>query len=606
MTRIVWTIVILAILLAPAHSQYLARMFTDDAFPMQGGSLVWLAEGPVTGGDMADLAIADLNGDGQEDLLVGSGYGDLLYYRRLAGDIFAAPDSLIADSAASASWPPKPRQVSPALVDWSDDGQLDLLLGWEGQLLWYQLRGVALRGGQAMRLADGTKIAEAIRQVAPEVGHLAPTVGDVDGDGDEDLLLGGDDGSVWWLERAAHEVGSRWKTPRRLRAGGSPVVVGSRARPCVLEWDDDGDADVLIGQGDGELWLLRGSPDGLEAAERISVRGQSGLTALAPQLASPGEIWLGTADGLVLRARPSSDTLEYSGKLLARPAPLDVGQAAAVSALDWNGDGRLDLLVGNRRGDVHVFEQIGVGEKLMMTSAKAVSATSGIVCAAEGYAWPRCADADGDGDLDVFVGTGAGLVELWINSGSFVRRGPVRVAGQVIRTAGAALVAPCDYDGDGDVDLFVGSKAASTPNTEATLPAHRVAYFENKANSRPSLPIFNKGTLITIQIKGGSQQAPLDGMVLGPQLAEPLATAARGATDFLLTADLGVFLFSTSQSRSSYPFLEIGSWPGRLPPALAPAVYSAYACDFLGTGRPVLLCGLEQYGMIVACTNCLP
>jgi len=593
-------------LAVPASAQYMASMLADQTFPLQGGKLVWLAEGPVTGGDMADLAIADLNGDGQNDLLIGSGYGDLLYYRCLAGDIFAAPEPLIADTADSASWPPNPRQVSPALVDWDGDGQLDLLLGWEGQLLWYQLRGVALRDGQAMRLADGTKIGEAICQVALEVGHLAPAVGDVDGDGDEDLLLGGDDGSVWWLEQTSDDGGHEWAAPRRLRAGGILVEVGSRARPCVLDWESDGHKDVLIGQGDGKLWLLRGNSGGLGAAERISVRGQSGLAALAPQLAGSGEIWLGTADGLVLKAMPSSGALEYSGKLQARPVPLDVGQAAAVSALDWNGDDRLDLLVGNRSGDVRVFEQIGVGEKLMMASGKAVSASSGIVCAADGYAWPRCADADGDGDLDMFVGTGSGLVELWINSGSFIRKGPVEVAGQVIRTPGAALVAPCDYDRDGDVDLFVGGKAASIPNGETTLPAHRVAYFENKANRRPSLPIFNKGTLIVMQIAGSSEQAALDSAVLGPQLAEPLETAARGITDFLLTADLGVFLFSTSQSRSSYPFLEIGSRPHRLPPALAPAVYSAYACDFLGTGRPVLLCGLEQYGMIVACASCLP
>ncbi len=604
MARVLCAFGIAVMLTVPAAAQHMARMLADQTFPLQGGKLVWLAEGPVTGGDMADIAIADLSGDGQEDLLVGSGYGDLLYYRRLAGDIFAAPEPLIADSADSASWPPKPRQVSPAFVDWNGDGQLDLLLGWEGQLLWYQLRGVALRGGQAMILADGTKIADAMRQANPQIGHLAPAVGDVDGDGDDDLLLGGDDGSVWWLEWTTDDGRHEWETPRRLTAGGGPVDVSSRARPCVLDWDGDGDADVLIGQGDGELWLLRGSSDGLEAAKRISVSGQSNLTALAPQLAGSGKIWLGTADGLVLKASPSSGALEYSGELQARPVPLDVGQAAAVSALDWNRDGRLDLLVGNRHGEVRVFEQIGVGERLMMASGKAISATSGVVCAADGYAWPRCADADGDGDLDIFVGTGAGLVELWINSGNFMRQGPIQVAGRVLRTAGAALVAPCDYDRDGDVDLFVGSKAASTPNTEATLPAHRVVYFENKAGHRSSLPVFSKGTLIAMQIAGSSEQAALDGAVLGPQLVEPLATVARGTTDFLLTADLGVFLFSTSQSRSSYPFLEIDSWPGRLPPSLAPAVYSAYA--FPGTGQPVLLCGLEQYGMIVVCSNCLP
>jgi len=414
--------------------------------------------------------------------------------------------------------------------------------------------------------------------------NLAPVTGDVDGDGDEDVLLGGDDGSIWWLERATDEAGSRWAAPQRLRVGGSPVEVGSRARPCVLDWDGDGQKDVLVGQADGKLWLLRGGADGLEAAERISVRGH----------------------GLVLKARPSSGALEYSGKLLARPAPLDVGQAAAVSALDWNGDGYIDLLVGNRTGEIRVFEQIAAGDKLLVRSGRAVAAGGGVVSAEGGYAWPRCADADGDGDLDIFVGTGAGRIELWINSGSFRRKGAIQVAGQAIRTTGAALVAPYDYDGDGDVDLFVGSKPELATGLEAAVPAGRVAYFENRTDNRPSLPIFNKGTLLVMQIKGSSEQAALDSAVLGPQLAEPLVTAARGTTDFLLTADLGVFLFSTSQSRGSYPFLEIGSCPGRLPPALAPAVYSAYACDFLGTGRPVLLCGLEQYGMIVACPNCLP
>jgi len=111
-------------------------MLTDDAFPGQGCRLVWLAEGPVTGGAMSDLAIGDLNGDGQEDLLVGSGYGDLLYYRRLAGDIFAAPQPLIAGSADSASWPPKPRQVSPALVDWNDRSVGSPAgLGWTASLV---------------------------------------------------------------------------------------------------------------------------------------------------------------------------------------------------------------------------------------------------------------------------------------------------------------------------------------------------------------------------------------------------------------------------------------------------------------------------------------
>jgi len=227
------------------------------------------------------------------------------------------------------------------------------------------------------------------------------------------------------------------------------------------------------------------------------------------------------------------------------------------------------------------------------------------VSAAGGYAWPRCADADGDGDLDMYVGTGDGLVELWINSGVFRSRGPVTVAGKPIRTAGPALVAPTDYDQDGDVDLFVGSKPAASSRSGA-LPAYAVAYFENASDRPNSLPVFNKGTPIGIEIQLGEEQATMDGAVLGPQLVEPLKTATDGATRFLVTTDLGLFLFTSNRPRGRYPFLHIRSSGQRLPPAVAPAGYSVYACDFCGTGRPALICGLDEYGMVIICADWLP
>ena len=104
------TSLLLILLAQSSYGQHMARMLDSGPFPTMAGKLLRLAEAPITGGDMADLAVADLNDDGRADLLIGSGYGDLLYYRQLSGEVFAPPEAMIGEGSALAEWHPQLRQ----------------------------------------------------------------------------------------------------------------------------------------------------------------------------------------------------------------------------------------------------------------------------------------------------------------------------------------------------------------------------------------------------------------------------------------------------------------------------------------------------------------
>ncbi len=586
--------------------QWLGQILTEGPFFATSGQPLMLASGPATAGDGADIAIGDMDGDGMADLLAGSLYGDLVYYRCLGDNQWAAPQVLLNENDEIWRWPPVAKQASPELADWNGDGQLDLILGYGGKLFWYHRRGLQLGVGRSVCLPDGRPVAEVIGEMASAAGHLAPCAADFDGDGDVDLLLGSDDGYVWWVENQGSAGAGELAIPQLLGAGGTPLKVDGRARVCVGDYNSDGRQDLIIGDAAGHLWWCPGRSDGLASLRRINLpqRPSDWPGGLCPRLVvRTREIWLGDADGFIGRLDiVAAGKIGWRGYLVAEDVPLDVGRAAAVCALDWNGDGRLDLVAGNAAGEVAMYERLRPWDGWWLAPGKSIRTATGTLKAAGGYAWPRATDADGDGDIDLFVGTGAGTVELWVNSGGFIRVGPIAVAGQPIQTAGRATVAAVDYDRDGDVDLFVGSKCPEgLVRGSATIPSDRVAYFEHVANHRHSVPVFNKGALLDMYIGSSSHTgADLDARILKPQLVEPISSHIHSRTDFLVTADLGVFLFTTMRRRGDYPLLTSIPPSQQLPAPLLPAAYCAYLAESGQSGRPVLLCGTNEYGMVYA------
>ena len=131
-------------------------------------------------------------------------------------------------------------------------------------------------------------------------------------------------------------------------------------------------------------------------------------------------------------------------------APAYPTQVAAWG--DYDGDGDLDLYVGNEASEAHeypsqLFRNLGDG------TFEDVAAEAGVdnLRYAKGAAW---GDADNDGDLDLYV-SNFGANRLYLNEGGRFQDVAVRTGvTEPERESFATWF--FDYDNDGDLDIYVG------------------------------------------------------------------------------------------------------------------------------------------------------
>ncbi len=149
-----------------------ANTRTDDA-PLWERRTAWQPALDV--GASAAPALGDVDGDGDADLLIGESGGSVTALRNTGGPHGPAWS---VEAAWSAS---VPRQARPALGDVNRDGDIDLLVGAE-------------TGGVAAFLGTGVVTAPWARATSWDVpsssaSRLGPALGDLDGDGRADLIV---------------------------------------------------------------------------------------------------------------------------------------------------------------------------------------------------------------------------------------------------------------------------------------------------------------------------------------------------------------------------------------------------------------------------------
>ena len=156
----------------------------------------------------------------------------------------------------------------------------------------------------------------------------------------------------------------------------------------------------------------------------------------------------------------------------AKGRAIKVGSASAVAAVDWSGNGRIDLIIGNIDGAVFLIPNEGTAQKPAFGPATRLNAAGNPIVAEGGDAGPCVADWDGDGKLDLILGSGSGKVTWHRNVGTGAEP-KLDAGGVLVDQAGGQFDSAetfnnpnrcgmrtkprvADWNGDGKPDLLVG------------------------------------------------------------------------------------------------------------------------------------------------------
>lgn len=221
----------------------------------------------------AFITASDLDDDGDLDILAGEYGGNHVYYQNIGtatNPFFSVP--VVNGLGLSAG-----SYISmPEFADLDNDGDFDAISGEAGGLLYFENQGTTNLPGFSAPLSNPFGL------IPNPVYFSHPTVGDLDLDGDLDMLVGETGGNLRYIQNLANANAPLFDggqlNPFGITGGVATVVL-----PEFVDIDADGDLDILATSDGGSLWFYENTQFNLgleESSENFTLGPNPFMDAL--------------------------------------------------------------------------------------------------------------------------------------------------------------------------------------------------------------------------------------------------------------------------------------------------------------------------------------
>ena len=326
----------------------------------------------------------DYNDDGRKDLLAAPNqrggsqdYDCLWYYTNVGTDaqpIFQLTSRrLLVDEMIDLG-----TGAYPFPVDYNADGLLDIVVGnnsyfnltGEKESRLHLFKNVGTPTEPAFQLVDEDYLG--FSQYSTSSFYFVPAFGDLDNDGDLDLLVGEQNGRLFYAQNLAGAGQPFAFGP--ITYNYMNIAIGQASVPRLIDLNRDGLIDLLIGERSGNINYFQniGSPTQAAFNSDFTVLPNrqflGGIDTRIPgsTLGFSTPWLLDYGSDIQIITGTNVGRLEWYGNVLGNLdgafstltetlAGLNPGSQSCPVMADWNNDGMLDLLVGNQRGGLQFF-----------------------------------------------------------------------------------------------------------------------------------------------------------------------------------------------------------------------------------------------------------
>lgn len=243
-----------------------------------------------------------------------------------------------------------------------------------------------------------------------------PSVYDMDGDGIKDIVSGSFDGAIYFYKGKKSENSWDFEKATKLKLeNGTFINLGSYSAPVLYDMNKDGKMDLIVGNGDGELLLLINKGNQMFGNPQTLVKNKKDIKIISPEI------------------------------------------------IDLDADGTDDLVCGDEKGNLYFYKGKTVNGRVSFGEGVILKDSNGNVINAGTFASPRGFDYDGDGKLELVVGNGDGYLKRYKNQFPTILDDGY-MDGQTLNPSGTKHlwsghnVVPffADINNDGKQDLIVG------------------------------------------------------------------------------------------------------------------------------------------------------